>query len=57
MRKFITFLILVIAILICSCQTNNAIEVKYSATEGGYIEGITTQKIDKNSATSSVKAP
>ena len=56
MRKFITFLILVIAILICSCQTNNAIEVKYSATEGGYIEGITTQKIDKNSATSSVTA-
>ena len=56
MRKFIAFLILIIPILICSCQTNNAIEVKYSATEGGYIEGITTQKIDKNSATSSVTA-
>ena len=59
MRKFIIFIILAFAILVCSCQINGLIEVSYIASEGGYVEGVANQKLDtKNgsSTTSSVTA-
>ncbi len=59
MKKITIFTILMFTLLICSCKTSNAIEVRYISSEGGYIEGSTTQTlnlIDGEATSTSVTA-
>lgn len=54
MKKLSTILIILISIMLFSCQSENTVYVTYCATEGGLIIGDSYQKINKNEETQEV---